>query len=571
MAVSNLVAAVCLLGYASLAGMSLLDLPTTRLPEAGSLLDIRSATGAWALARDLLTWLAVRLLYYAPLGVFAVFTMPDCEGRLARGLRVALPALVIALLSTPAILAARADWTAPGPFELVLPSVGIPLGVWAGLAWRRGWWSRLVFLPKLAALGVAPVVVGLALALLALEKEPAVPEKPAVSSADRRHLVSLFRGKNPRKVPPGQTRTLRLSAQELDQLVAWAASVGLHSRSVLRLQPGGVSGVAAVRVPRTGRWLNVAASTQVAIEKGRLSVAEPRLEVGDLALPPRLLDILTPLAVAGLQGDRDLRRVLPAVELLALDAEKAVLVYGHADMPPGLIARLVWGEETSGVMRDAVAAQIDGLLEVLPAAPKGDARFGTALETAFALARRRSKEGGAVEANRAALLALGIVLGHPRLARTAGEPLDEERQDLAVRLRRGTTVRGRADWVRHFTVSGALTVLSSVAPSDAAGLLKEELDADGGSGFSFGDLLADRAGTTLAEVATRDEASAAATQTRLARGFRVDDFFPSAHGLPESIPDRELQSRYGGVGGRLYRRIAEDVERRVSACAAYRD
>ena len=135
----------------------------------------------------------------------------------------------------------------------------------------------------------------------------------------------------------------------------------------------------------------------------------------------------------------------------------------------------------------------------------------------------------------------------------------------AEAVRRETTLRGRDDWTRHFTVSGALTVLSAVAPSDSAGLLKEEMDADGGSGFSFGDLLADRSGTTFADRATRDEASAAAMQERLAAGFRVDDFFPVADGLPEGIPDAELQSRYGGVGGVLYRRYADEIERRVAA------
>jgi hypothetical protein len=138
-------------------------------------------------------------------------------------------------------------------------------------------------------------------------------------------------------------------------------------------------------------------------------------------------------------------------------------------------------------------------------------------------------------------------------------------------LRRRTTVRGRADWVRHFTVSGALTVLTYDAPSDAAGLFKEERDAKGGSGFSFGDLLADRAGTTLADRATRDEASAAAIQERLAAGARVDDLFPHAADLPEDIPDAELQARYGGVGGARWREVADEIERRVAACAAYRD
>jgi hypothetical protein len=113
-------------------------------------------------------------------------------------------------------------------------------------------------------------------------------------------------------------------------------------------------------------------------------------------------------------------------------------------------------------------------------------------------------------------------------------------------------------------------VLSAQAPSDAIGLFKEELDAGGGSGFSFGDLMADRAGTTFALVATRDEAAARALQQRLAAGFRVDDFFPEAADLPENIRDAELQARYGGVGGPLFQKYAAEVERRLWSCPAYR-
>jgi len=132
------------------------------------------------------------------------------------------------------------------------------------------------------------------------------------------------------------------------------------------------------------------------------------------------------------------------------------------------------------------------------------------------------------------------------------------------------TLRARNDWTKHFFVSAALTVLSAQAPSDAIGLFKEELDAGGGSGFSFGDLMADRAGTTFALLATSDEAAARAIQKRLARGFRVDDFFPEAADLPENIQDAELQSRYGGVGGPLFRIYAAEVERRFWSCPAYR-
>jgi len=568
LSLTHFIAALCLLAYAALLGTSLGDGPA-RLLGGTSLLDLRSAAGVLAVAKGLLLGVGQLALRFAPLGLLAVLALPDREGRLARAFRVALPAAGVALFLAVLALGARAGFSAPGPFELVLPAAGILLGVWAGLAWRRGWWSRLFFLPKLAALGALVLLGSLVLAALALEREPAVAESPPIGSADKRHLVGLFRGRDPRKVPPGETRTVRLSAQELDRLVGWAASVGLQARAAVSLRAGGVSGVATVRVPGTGRWLNVRASTLAGIEKGRLSVAEPRLKVGRLTVPPLLLDALAPFAVAGLRGDRDLRRVLPSVESLSLGPTEASLTYGRVEMPRGLVARLVWGEEASEAMRDAVYAHVDRLLEALPSVPAGDGRFGVALETAFALAQERSAQGSAMEENRAALLALGIVLGHPRLAQAVGEKLDAERSGIAWRVSQGTTLRGRSDWTRHFAVSGALTVVSAVAPSDAAGLLKEELDAGGGSGFSFADLLADRSGTTLAEVATRDESSAAAIQARLQGGFRVDDFFPPADGLPEGIQDAELQARYGGVGGPLYRRTTEEIERRVAACVAY--
>ncbi len=568
MSFSHLLAALCLLAYAVLLGTELGRLPVRHL-GAWSLLELQSAAGALAVVKGLLVWAGVSALRFVPLGFLAVLALPDRDGRLARAFRVALPAAGVALVLAFLALGARAGLAVPGAAELLLPAVGILLGVWAGLAWRRGWWSRLFFLPKLAAVAVLVFVAALALAVLALEREPAVAESPPIASADKRHLVGLFRGRDPRKVPPGETRTVRLSAKELDQLVAWAASVSFRARTAVSLLPGGASGVAAVRVPWTGRWLNVTASARVGIEKGWLSVAEPRLQVGRLIAPPRLLDALAPFAVTALRGDRDLRRILPGVESLSLGPAEATLTYGRVDMPRGVVARLVWGGEASAPMRDAVYAHVDRLLEALPAAPEGDTRFGVALETAFAFARDRSPQASAVEENRAALLALGVVLGHPRLARAVGERLDGERSAAAWRARAGTTLRGRADWTRHFAVSGALTVVSAVAPSDAAGLLKEELDAGGGSGFSFADLLADRAGTTLAEVATRDEAAAAAIQSRLVRGFRVDDFFPPADDLPEGIPDAELRVRYGGVGGPLYRQTAEEIERRVSGCPAY--
>ena len=102
------------------------------------------------------------------------------------------------------------------------------------------------------------------------------------------------------------------------------------------------------------------------------------------------------------------------------------------------------------------------------------------------------------------------------------------------------------------------------------GLLKEELDADGESGFSFGDLLIDRAGTMLGVRATESESAATAMQNRIAGGFLVSDFIPDASGLPEGLTDAEFKRRYGGVGGEVYVRLSAESDQRVAGCPGER-
>lgn len=179
------------------------------------------------------------------------------------------------------------------------------------------------------------------------------------------------------------------------------------------------------------------------------------------------------------------------------------------ELPPGLLASLIWGEGSNEEMRLAVKSYVERLLHAAPGLPGGEPRLGAAVEVAFAWARERSATGSPVVENRAALLALGILLGHPRLEEFVGPVVEERDWRPAAPLARAT-LRGRRDWTKHFFVSAALTVLSAQAPSDAIGLFKEELDAGKGSGFSFGDLMADRAGTTFALLATGDEATARA-------------------------------------------------------------
>jgi hypothetical protein len=159
--------------------------------------------------------------------------------------------------------------------------------------------------------------------------------------------------------------------------------------------------------------------------------------------------------------------------------------------------------ETEESLRRIVAAG--------PSLPPGDARFGALLQTAFATSETNRTARSTIEQNRADILAFGIAVGHPDLARFIGLKSDSILVQNAVAVSQGTTLNGREDWPRHYVISAALAVMKHPIVSDAAGLMREQLDTlTRGSGFSFDDLAADRAGVRFAFAATRSDIAAGA-------------------------------------------------------------
>jgi hypothetical protein len=204
-----------------------------------------------------------------------------------------------------------------------------------------------------------------------------------------------------------------------------------------------------------------------------------------------------------------------------------------------------------------------------PALPTGGARFGALLQAAFASVNGGRGNHTQVESNRAAIIAWGIVAGHPRLARLAGLDPNSQLVQKAAALSAGTSLRGREDWSRHYAVSAALAVLGHPLISDAGGLMKEQLDAlSGGTGFSFGDLAADRAGVRFASAATSSEKSAKAIQTRIQGSYSTDDFFPAALDFPENLSVEQFRHDFGGVGTARYHQEVNKIELLLDGCVA---
>jgi hypothetical protein len=175
-------------------------------------------------------------------------------------------------------------------------------------------------------------------------------------------------------------------------------------------------------------------------------------------------------------------------------------------------------------------------------------------------------------AESAFLLALGIAMDDTEMLRKLPwtEPIvrriepDRQRRQR-IKALGNPTMRGRRDLTRHFFVSALSVVIHGSRATRGAGIAKELFDAQGGSGFSFADMAANRAGIAFA-VAVLSKKIAL---PEVARDFRVEVFLPPLDGLTEGLSASQLRRDYGGFGDRRFAEQMSRIDRRVMALPVY--
>lgn len=402
---------------------------------------------------------------------------------------------------------------------------------------------------------VAVVLAAAALALaLAVADEPSVPQRDEVSTADIDRALALLRQHDPRRLPYGQLRELSLSEREIDLLVLHAARRWLGARTHLKLGAERLQLQASMQAPY-GCWLNL----ELGLRQTASLPAVEHLRLGRLPLPAALaLPALRALAERrGVQADALL--ALRPVERVSLTQERIVLGYRiEPDTTARLRAALVAPEEQQRLhaYHLRLAALTQRLAQRLGAGPVSLAEL---MPPMFSLAAERSaNRGNAVAENRAVLRVLAFFANHRPLGQMLPAAYDWPRPQSMI-----VTLRQRQDLALHFLVSAVVAAEAGTPLADTVGLWKELADArDGGSGFSFDDLAADRAGTRLGELAVHD---AARLQARIAVGVADAELMPPIKGLPTQLSQKQFAARYGSVGSDAYNRVLADIDARVDA------
>lgn len=176
------------------------------------------------------------------------------------------------------------------------------------------------------------------------------------------------------------------------------------------------------------------------------------------------------------------------------------------------------------------------------------------LQPVFELAYQRATLETAIEENRSAILALNDYVN--AMKNPIHPPFLYKRIDLA----------------QHFVGAATLTASMNSQVANALGEVKELSDARaGGSGFSFIDLAADKAGSRFGELAVSSPETARRIQKLTAEIKDYRDFMPDPRDLPEHMSETEFKQIFESTQSPAYLGLAAQIDKRIARMPLYKN
>ena len=184
------------------------------------------------------------------------------------------------------------------------------------------------------------------------------------------------------------------------------------------------------------------------------------------------------------------------------------------------------------------------------------------LQPLFSSAYQRSTDDNAIQENRAVIIAVGSYIYKHELRRylPLGLVYSTEYQVFAYK---------RIDIPQHFIASALLAAVDASLLSEQLAVDKELGDAEQGSGFSFIDLTADRAGTRFGQLAIASPKQARELQRQLSEAKDYTAIIPNIQGLPEQMDEPTFNSRFGNTGSQPYRDMIAEIDKRIADLPLY--
>lgn len=426
-----------------------------------------------------------------------------------------------------------------------------------------------LFRLSLIVIFAALIGVPAAALLMGIDQDPLVQRAGQLNTHDFRRAQNLAERYDPRRMTPGRITKIRATTAQINTVLKGVTGPVKQVAARVEMSRFGVLFGATLELPLPnnplGRYVNI----RTLVAPSRTGLRLTRLAIGAIEVPAFLIRPAMEFAIDGALGSGKGRLILGSVKSVATRGSVVTIRF----QPP---AELIDDIRTAARKRFSLSSPAEvkpyyRLLERTHRRLPARVRVSLAefIRPLFELARQRSEDRDPKAENRAAMLALAIYFGDSRFERFIGDVRTAQQKSAPRRLK-NIRLEGRYDFVQHFVISMGLTLAGGSEMANLIGELKEMRDSRNTSGFSFTDIGADRIGVKFAQSATENDRKARRFQKTLSASANEVKFFPRVADLPESMSRAAFRRRYGDVGSIAYRKVIDEIDRRINSTRLYR-
>jgi hypothetical protein len=402
-----------------------------------------------------------------------------------------------------------------------------------------------------------------------LSDEPLVTEANEPSHYDIARLKSILKRHDPRTLQQGETGYAYLTEKDLNTLLLTSQSLLKTLRADSRIQSNTLTIALTTSLPdnQFGQYSNLSIELS---NKENKALQINAIHFGKLGISGLFIMPVWNAMHHLLSYQRDYNKLANTIKTIQLSNDQLQVSYIAdwnlvKDIQQSGQALLLSAQE-----RDLLLVYQQQFIKILNSLSPGQSHSISAiLQPMYQFASKHHAPASISPAdeNRLIFLMLAMYAANKDLNILLGE---HAKAHPLPRHRRRLTLKQRTDLMQHFFISAFLASSTNSALANATGLFKEISDSYGGSGFSFADLAADRAGVRLGELAIASPSSAKHLQQQLAQYHAETDYMPSIKNLPEQLQHNVFKVHYGTTEDPRYLAMQTEVDRRLDRCELFK-
>jgi hypothetical protein len=363
------------------------------------------------------------------------------------------------------------------------------------------------------------------------------------------------------KTKPDEIATIELSHEDLNLAANYLLNRYSKSAVQISLKENKLKFVITATLPenRLGKYLNI--TFRLGNEEGGSLPTITKFKAGQLLIPAKIAGFIINTFIEHSSLNNYFILATRPIQQVKIEPEKIIISY-FTNLETLVTAKNVL-TRTDNLAALSIYQQ--KIAEIVASHdPAWRLSLADLLKPLFTIAYQRSNPDNAIEENRLVIMSVNDYVNKKASKQflTPSKPVPGK-QYVAFLYK-------RSDLAQHFIGSAALTASVNNQVAEVVGEEKELSDAHGGSGFSFIDLAADKAGTRFGELATASPESARKLQLAMMQIKDYTDFMPDPRDLPEKMNETEFKNRYGSVYSPVYRELSNKIDARIDAIPLYK-